>query len=133
MSAIAVIGLGNFGTALARNWTVHGKAVRGWTVEAEVFASIDGTGVNEKYLPGIELPGLKATLDLGEAVEGAAILALALPSHVRAQRGSISCWNGCGTAKSWLTWPRASPRTMSWCPKPSPPSWPPPGSAIRWR
>ncbi|MCY4342731.1 MAG: NAD(P)H-dependent glycerol-3-phosphate dehydrogenase [Gammaproteobacteria bacterium] len=82
MTGIAVIGLGNFGTALARNWAVHGKAVRGWTVEAEVFASIKSVGVNEKYLPGIELPGLKATLDLGEAVQGADILALALPSHV---------------------------------------------------
>ena len=82
LTAIAVIGLGNFGTALARNWAVHGKAVRGWTVEDEVFASIESAGVNEKYLPGIELPGLKATLDLGEAAEGAAILALALPSHV---------------------------------------------------
>lgn len=82
MTGIAVIGLGNFGTALARNWTVHGKAVRGWTVEDEVFASIKSAGVNEKYLPGIELPGLKATLDLGEALEGATTLALALPSHV---------------------------------------------------
>lgn len=82
LTGIAVIGLGNFGTALARNWTVHGKAVRGWTVEDEVFASIESAGVNEKYLPGIELPGLKATLDLREAVEGASILALALPSHV---------------------------------------------------
>ena len=82
MSGIAVIGLGNFGTALARNWTVHGKAVRGWTVEAEVFAGIHSVGVNEKYLPGIKLPGLKATLDLSEAVDGATVLALALPSHV---------------------------------------------------
>ena len=82
MTCIAVIGLGNFGTALARNWTVHGKTVRAWTVEAEVFASIEEAGVNEKYLPGIELPGLKATLDLREAVAGATVIALALPSHV---------------------------------------------------
>ena len=82
MTGIAVIGLGNFGTALARNWTVHGKTVRGWTVEEEVFASMEGAGVNEKYLPGIELPGLRATLDLSEALDGADIVALALPSHV---------------------------------------------------
>ena len=82
MTGIAVIGLGNFGTALARNWTIHGKPVRGWTVEDEVFASIQHAGVNEKYLPGVELPGLSVTLDLAEAVDGAGILALALPSHV---------------------------------------------------
>ena len=37
LTGIAVIGLGSFGTALARNWTVHGKAVRGWTVEEEAI------------------------------------------------------------------------------------------------
>ncbi len=81
MKGIAVIGLGNFGTALARNWLIHGKAVRGWTMEEEVFASIESAGVCEKYLPGIELAGLKASLDLGEVTLGAAILALAVPSH----------------------------------------------------
>lgn len=82
MSEIAVLGLGNFGTALARNWTLHGKAVRGWTVEQEVFDSINQSGSNEKYLPGIALPGLAATMNLQEAVTGADIIALALPSHV---------------------------------------------------
>ena len=82
MPEIAVLGLGNFGTALARNWALHGKAVRGWTVEAEVFAGIAQRGSNEKYLPGVDLPGLVATTDLQEAVAGADIIALALPSHV---------------------------------------------------
>lgn len=82
MARIAVLGLGNFGTALARNWTAHGKAVVGWTVEEEVFASIQERGVNEKYLPGVELPGLTATMDLAEAIEGVGLIALALPSHV---------------------------------------------------
>ena len=42
MNKIAVLGLGNFGTALARNWSQHGKPVEGWTVEQEVFdACID--------------------------------------------------------------------------------------------
>ena len=36
MTDIAVLGLGNFGTALARNWLEAGHEVRGWTVEEEV-------------------------------------------------------------------------------------------------
>ncbi len=35
MDKIALIGLGNFGTALARNWIDHGLQVKGWTVEEE--------------------------------------------------------------------------------------------------
>jgi len=46
---IAVLGLGNVGTALARNWALNGKSVGGWTVEDEVFESIEATGINEKY------------------------------------------------------------------------------------
>ena len=82
MVRIAVIGLGNFGTALARNWVVHGKTVVGWTVEPEVFDSIRRRQVNEKYLPGVALPNLRVTLSLLEAIDGAAVIALALPSHV---------------------------------------------------
>ena len=48
MNKIALIGLGNFGTALARNWIEHGLQVKGWTVEEEVYRSIKKTGVNEK-------------------------------------------------------------------------------------
>ena len=40
MNKIALIGLGNFGTALARNWIDHGLQVKGWTVEEEVYRSI---------------------------------------------------------------------------------------------
>ncbi len=82
MTKISVLGLGNFGTALARNWTLHGKNVCGWTVENEVFESIKATGVNEKYLPSFDLPGMDITMELDTALDGADIVALALPSHV---------------------------------------------------
>jgi glycerol-3-phosphate dehydrogenase (NAD(P)+) len=82
MAIIAVLGLGNFGTALARNWLVEGLEVRGWTVEQEVFDSIKATGVNEKYLNDVSLEGLKVSMDIAETVTGAEIVVLALPSSV---------------------------------------------------
>ena len=79
---IAVLGLGNFGTALARVWSLHGNRVRGWTVEADVHAGLRDTHVNDKYLPGVELPHAEVTMDLHRALHGAEVVALALPSHV---------------------------------------------------
>ena len=82
MKRIAVIGLGNFGTALARNWIVAGHDVRGWTVEPEVFNSINALGVNEKYLSDVSLDGIRVSMDIAETIAGAEIVVLALPSGV---------------------------------------------------
>jgi glycerol-3-phosphate dehydrogenase (NAD(P)+) len=82
MKTIAVMGLGNFGTALARNWLGEGLEVRGWTVEQEVFDSISATGINEKYLNDVSLEGLQVSMDIAETVTGAELVVLALPSGV---------------------------------------------------
>ena len=79
---VAVLGLGNFGTALARNWAEAGLTVSGWTIEEEVFASIRDERQNTKYLPGIALPGVTASMELAETLDGAEIVVLALPSGV---------------------------------------------------
>ena len=82
MDKIALIGLGNFGTALARNWIDHGLQVKGWTVEEEVHKSIKETGVNEKYLPGISIKGLIVSRSLEETISESNLIVLALPSSV---------------------------------------------------
>lgn len=82
MNRIAVMGLGNFGTALACNWVAEGLDVSGWTVEQEVFDSIKATGINEKYLNDVSLKGLRVSMDIAETVAGAEIVVLALPSGV---------------------------------------------------
>ncbi|MEM7000914.1 MAG: NAD(P)H-dependent glycerol-3-phosphate dehydrogenase [Pseudomonadota bacterium] len=82
MSHIAVLGLGNFGTALVRTWLEAGLVVKGWTVEEDVYATIATSQINEKYLPGVELVGLTASLDIAEVVAGAEIVVLAVPSGV---------------------------------------------------
>ena len=82
MKNVAVMGLGNFGTALACNWLAEGLNVSGWTVEEEVYDSIQATGVNKKYLDNVSLEGLKVSMDIAQSVADAEIIVLALPSHV---------------------------------------------------
>lgn len=82
MTRIAVMGLGNFGTALARTWLSAGHDVSGWTVEQEVFDSVQATSINKKYLADVPLPGLDVSMDIASTVAGAEIVVLALPSGV---------------------------------------------------
>lgn len=82
MTKVAVLGLGNFGTALAINWLQEGLDVSGWTVEQEVFESISERDINEKYLPDQSLSGLSVSMDIADVVTGADIVVFALPSGV---------------------------------------------------
>ena len=55
---------------------------RGWTVEAEVYESLMTSNINEKYLPGHEIPTLDSTMELSDITDTCEILILALPSGV---------------------------------------------------
>jgi glycerol-3-phosphate dehydrogenase (NAD(P)+) len=53
-----------------------------WARRAALAAQIDGEHVNGDYLPGVRLPdGLRCTSSLAEAVAGADVLVMAVPSH----------------------------------------------------
>ena len=80
MARIAVLGLGNWGTAIARLWLQDGHTVNGWTIEDEVYASIMTHDVNEKYLPERSLKGLEVTMRIEDAIDDAEIVVLAVPS-----------------------------------------------------
>ena len=82
MKSVAIMGLGNFGTALAHNWISAGHDVRGWTVEQEVFDSISTKGINEKYLTDVPLDGIRVSMNIAETMDGAEIIVLALPSGI---------------------------------------------------
>lgn len=80
---IAVIGAGSWGTALASLLRGKGNDVILWDIDPEPVASIEETGNNARYLPGIDLsPGLRATTDLEAAIAGADLIILAVPSQV---------------------------------------------------
>ena len=49
MARIGIIGLGNWGTALAKVWCDDGHNVMGWTIEQEVYESIMTENINKKY------------------------------------------------------------------------------------
>ena len=82
MARLGIAGLGNWGTALAKVWLEAGHEVGAWTIEEDVADSIRSTGINRKYLDGVELGGLAVSTDLAEVAPRAEIVALALPSSV---------------------------------------------------
>ena len=83
MKRIAVIGAGNWGTALAATLARSGHAVSLWGYEPEIVESIRQRLENSIFMPGVSLPtGIAATNDLGEALDGAEIVVTAMPSHV---------------------------------------------------
>ncbi|HUP15870.1 MAG TPA: NAD(P)H-dependent glycerol-3-phosphate dehydrogenase [Acidimicrobiia bacterium] len=81
MDHVAVIGAGSWGTAVAALAAVQHPVVL-WSRRAELAEAINATSENPDYLRGYRLPyGLRATADLDEAVDGASLVAIAVPSH----------------------------------------------------
>tara|TARA_B000000441_G_scaffold62358_1_gene41927 strand:- start:840 stop:1559 length:720 start_codon:yes stop_codon:yes gene_type:complete len=80
VARVGVIGLGNWGTALAKVWCEDGHNVLGWTIEQEVYETLMTDSVNKKYLDGYEIPDLQVTMELSDVVETCEILVLSLPS-----------------------------------------------------
>jgi glycerol-3-phosphate dehydrogenase (NAD(P)+) len=89
-SAIAVIGAGAWGTALAVQAARAGAAVRLWARDPARAAAIGAARVNPR-LPGIALPESLVVSDKGaRAVDGAAAVLLAVPvQHLRAVAASL--------------------------------------------
>jgi len=82
MSRVAVFGAGSWGTAFAKVLVDAGNDVTVWARRPELAATINDEHRNEDYLPGVVLPaGLVATHDAAEAVDGAELVAFAVPSQ----------------------------------------------------
>ena len=81
MKKVAVIGAGAWGTTLAKVAAENGFPVMLWAHEAEVVESIAKRHANEHFLEGVSLPeSIRATNDIADAVDGAGLIILAVPS-----------------------------------------------------
>ncbi len=81
MEKIAVLGAGSWGTALAMVLADNEHEVRLWSHKKSQAATINETGQNERYLPGVRLPsGITAFHDLGETVQGVSTVLLVVPT-----------------------------------------------------
>ena len=90
----AVIGGGAWGTALADLLASNGHETVIWAYERDVVASINERHVNDRFLRGATLAlGLRATAEQREALDGAALVVYATPSHHlrRIARESAGC------------------------------------------
>jgi glycerol-3-phosphate dehydrogenase (NAD(P)+) len=81
-SAIAVLGGGSWGTALADLLTRRGHRVQLWAREPEVVASVNEQCRNDLFLSGVALhSSLAAVSEVAHAVDGADLIVSAAPSH----------------------------------------------------
>lgn len=79
----AVLGTGAWGTTFAAVLAHAGRQVTMWGRSAEICAEIAEHHRNEAYLPGLALPAsVTADPDLARVVEGAELVAVALPSQI---------------------------------------------------
>src|SRR5437762_1724609 len=82
-SQIAIIGGGGWGTALAMIQSCANRNVRLWAYEPYLVETILATRENPIYLPGKRIPeSVAVTNSIETAIDGAAIVVIAVPSHV---------------------------------------------------
>lgn len=81
MKKISIIGAGRWGTALAVNLSNNGHEVTIWSIMEDEIKMLKENHEHLDKLPGVKLPdSVKFTTNMEEAVKGADILVLAVPS-----------------------------------------------------
>jgi glycerol-3-phosphate dehydrogenase (NAD(P)+) len=79
---VAVLGAGSWGTTYAKVLVDAGNDVTLWSRRPEIATSVDRGHTNPDYLPDIDLPSqLHATDDAAAALDGAELVAIAVPSQ----------------------------------------------------
>jgi glycerol-3-phosphate dehydrogenase (NAD(P)+) len=81
MHAIAVLGAGSWGTALAVHLARLDHDVRLWGRDAALVDRLREARVNADYLPGVTLDGVRPTASIEEAVADATLVVVAVPSQ----------------------------------------------------
>lgn len=94
---VGLLGGGSWGTTVA-SVVSRNAPITLWARDAETVDGINRDQENRKYLSGVKLPqALRATGDLGEAVAGADVLVMGVPSHsfrgvLEEARGHLRPW-----------------------------------------
>ena len=104
-AAIAVLGAGSYGTALAICLARNGNSITLWGRNADDMAQMAQQRLNQKYLPDIALPDtLHLTADLAEAVASSRDILLVVPSHAFADTlQQIKPWLRSDARVAWAT------------------------------
>ncbi|MER5703336.1 NAD(P)H-dependent glycerol-3-phosphate dehydrogenase [Micromonospora sp. NPDC002296] len=90
---VAVLGAGSWGTAFAKILADAGRDVTIWARRQPVAEAIRSRRHNPEYLPDLRLPErVTGTADAAEAITGAEIVVLAVPSQTL--RGNLAEWTG---------------------------------------
>jgi glycerol-3-phosphate dehydrogenase (NAD(P)+) len=80
--AIAILGAGSWGTALAVHLARSGHPVSLWARDPAIVAEIVGSRTNQRYLPEIEIPAdVRAVGELDAALDRADCIVVAVASH----------------------------------------------------
>ncbi len=91
MSHVAVMGAGSWGTTFAMVLADAGVPVRLWGRRRELVDAIAELRMNPEYVPGVVLPEtVQATADPEQAMAGADLVVLAIPSQVL--RATLAGW-----------------------------------------
>jgi glycerol-3-phosphate dehydrogenase (NAD(P)+) len=91
MTHFAVMGAGSWGTAFAKVLADAGTSVRLWARRPELAEALNRDRRNPDYLSDVLLPpGISATADPAEALDGAGTVVLALPSQLL--RSNLERW-----------------------------------------
>ena len=91
MSRVTVMGSGSWGTAFAAVLADAGNDVTMWARRDEVVQEIRDTRINAAYLPDLRLPDrVRVTTDAHEAMDGAQIVAIAVPAQ--SLRDNLADW-----------------------------------------
>lgn len=91
MVNVAVMGAGSWGTTIAKVFADAGNSVGLWARREELAHRIELTRENPEYLPSLILPpSIRATSRPEQALEGADIVVLAVPSQTL--RGNLEAW-----------------------------------------